>query len=249
MVTAPSWLERYRAGQREQVWREIGRLGSAIRDDAELLRETELVCDEMARRARRNVEMITGRLIGQGYRFHRNDDEQTPAVPWVPPTAAAGQYANWLTAQTGPVPLTVLSWIRIVGDVWLVGTHPQWPESAGADPLVIELEGSLYPDASKRDFDLHELAEWRRRGARESGPFELPVAPDWLHKAGVSGGSPYSIILPYGCADGLLSTDEETMLFVSYLNRAFGRGGFPRLTGTQGQRKLTRLLAQDILPL
>jgi hypothetical protein len=39
--------------------------------------------------------------------------------------------------------MAVLSWIRIVGDVWLVGTHPQWPESADANPLVIEIEGSL----------------------------------------------------------------------------------------------------------
>jgi len=37
-------------------------------------------------------------------------------------------------ARFGPVPLTLLSWVRIVGDVWLVGTHPLWPESAGRGP-------------------------------------------------------------------------------------------------------------------
>jgi hypothetical protein len=44
--------------------------------------------------------------------------------------------------------MTLLSWVRLVGDVWLVGTHPQWAESASADPLVIEAEGSRYPGAT-----------------------------------------------------------------------------------------------------
>src|ERR1700758_5621236 len=109
MATSPAWLERYRAGQREQVWHELRQLGSAVRDDPGLAREAELVCGEMARRARRNVEMIVGRLTDQGYRFHHNDDEQTPAVPWVPPTAAAGEYADWLVTQTRHVPMTGLS--------------------------------------------------------------------------------------------------------------------------------------------
>jgi hypothetical protein len=46
---------------------------------------------------------IVGRLKDQAYRFHLNDDEQTPATPWVPPTAAAGEYTDWLVAQTGHV--------------------------------------------------------------------------------------------------------------------------------------------------
>jgi hypothetical protein len=81
MATSPSWLERYRAGQREQVWHELRQLGNTVRDDAGLAREAELVCDEMARRARQNVEMIVSRLTDQGYRFHLNDDELTPATP------------------------------------------------------------------------------------------------------------------------------------------------------------------------
>lgn len=249
MATSPPWLERYRAGQHKQVWHELRQLGSAVRDDAGLAREAELVCDEMARRARRNVETIVGRLTGQGYQFHLNDDEQTPATPWAPPTAAAAEYADLLVAQTGHVPMTVLSWIRIVGDVWLVGTHPQWPGSADADPLVIEFEGSL-SGPSIRDYAQDEVARWRDDAARqERGPFTLPVAPDRFHKANVSGGSPYGIVLPDGCADGLLSTDDGTMPFVSYLNQVFRHGGFPWVTGTEGQWKVTRPIAKDILPL
>lgn len=36
----------------------------------------------------------------------------------------------------------------------------------------------------------------------------LPVAPDRLHKANVSGGDPYGIRLPDGTAEGLGLTDQ-----------------------------------------
>jgi hypothetical protein len=83
---------------------------------------------------------------------------------------------------------------------------------------------------------------------QERGPFKLPVAPDARHKANVSGGSPYGIVLPDGCADGLLSTDDGTTPFVSYLNHVFRHGGFPCPTGTEGQW-VTWPLAKDLLPL
>lgn len=55
----------------------------------------------------------------------------------------------------------LLSWVRLVGDVWLVGTHPQWATSASADPLVIELEGPCYANASIRNYFEGELEAWR----------------------------------------------------------------------------------------
>lgn len=78
-------------------------------------------------------------------RFHSNDGEQAPVIPHVPPTGGAAAHAGWLQERFGPVPMTFLSWVRLVGDVWLVGTHPQWAASASADPLMIEAEGSRYP--------------------------------------------------------------------------------------------------------
>jgi hypothetical protein len=177
MASSPNWLRRYRAGQRDQVWAELRELGGAVRRPGPA-QEAQLACDEMARRARHNVEVIVGRLAGQGYRFHANDDAQTPVVPCVPPTARAAQHAAWLQERFDPV----LSWVRIVGDVWLVGTHPQWPGSASGDPLVIELEGSRYPGGSIGGYHeeafqaWQEVAHWAGQdpGAR---PFTLDVAP------------------------------------------------------------------------
>jgi hypothetical protein len=65
-----------RSGSRGHVGHELPQLGGTVRVSD--LEEAKLVCDEMARRARQNVEVIVERLSSEGYRFHSNDDAQTP---------------------------------------------------------------------------------------------------------------------------------------------------------------------------
>jgi hypothetical protein len=48
MTSSPNWLQRYREGQRDQVWAELREAGGAVRQPG-LMREAQLVCDEMAR--------------------------------------------------------------------------------------------------------------------------------------------------------------------------------------------------------
>jgi hypothetical protein len=256
VVSPDSWLDRYRAGQRGQVWHELRQAGSAVREPG-LAGQAQLVCDEMARRARHNVEVITGRLREAGYRFHANNDAQDPVTPHLPPGDGAQAQADWLVQRFGPVPMTLLSWVRLVGDVWLVGTHPQWDDSAAADPLVIEAEGSHHSAASIRGYFEASHRRWRARPADfpDAGPFVLPLAPDKLHKQNASGGPPYGMILPDGCADGLF-VGETTMPFVSYLNWVFQHGGFPWDTDSGDwttysgrQWRVWQALTRDLLPL
>lgn len=137
MASGTDWLARYRAGQRDSVWHELRQLGSRVREPG-LIADARAVCDEMAVRARHNVEVLVERLTRQGFQFRTNDYDQSPVTPFFPASARADDHAAWLESFFGPVPLTLQSWVRLVGDVWLVGTHPEWPESASADPLVIE---------------------------------------------------------------------------------------------------------------
>ncbi|WP_326952278.1 hypothetical protein [Amycolatopsis sp. NBC_01286] len=251
MVSSPGWLSRYQSGQREQVWHELRQLGSRVREP-ELAQEAQLVCDEMARRARHNIEIIVARLSDDGYRFHTNDEAQAPVPAHIPPTPAADAYADWLQQWFGTVPMTLLSWVRIVGDVWLVGTHPQWLTSAAADPLVIEVEGSRYPgDSSMREYVDEEWIAWLERRTDDpdtAGLFELPLAPDRLHKDNTSGGSPYGIVLPDSCVDGMFVW-ETPMPFVSYLNWVFSNGGFPWPSAAEAQWDVRSRLVRDLLPL
>jgi hypothetical protein len=249
MPVTGNWLARYRAGERGQVWDELAQLGGAV-CEPHALEEVQLVCDEMAGRARHNVEVIVERLSRQGFQFHTNDDAQTPLMPHIPPTPAAAEHAAWLEERFGPVPLTLLSWVRVVGDVWLVGTHPDWPSSASADPLVIQVEGSHYPGESIRDSFEAEWTQWHEWSAHDpdAGPFQLDLAPDRLHKENVSGDGPYGIVVPDANADGLF-VGETTMPFVPYLNWVFLRGGFPFMTGRIDGLRITDALAEDLLPL
>jgi len=244
-----SWLERYQAGDRDQVWHELRQLGDRVREP-ELIEDASAVCDEMAHRARRNIETLIERLTAQGYRFHANDDAQDPVIPLLGPTMDAPALQDWLVERFGPLPLTLSAWIRIVGDVWLVGTHPEWPKSAEADPLVIEIEGARFPASSIRGYYEEEWAAWREASSEVSGAasFVLPVAPDALHKANISGGAPYGLRLPDRCADGLFIAQVATP-FVAYLNHVFASGGFPGSAPGDAQWGLKGELAHQLLPL
>ncbi len=197
-----------------------------------------------------NIEVVVQRLRDDDYRFHCNDAEQTPAIPFVRATGAANGTSDWLQRRVGLIPMTVLAWMRSVGDVWLVGTHPEWPESASADPIVIELEGSRHPGTSIREYFASELEDWREQAAEDlcAGPFVLPVAPDRLHKQNFSGGAPYGIVLPDRSVDGQF-VGQVTMPFVSYLNLAFDHGGFPWSTASKNATPIKQALAKDLLPL
>ena len=146
--------------------------------------------------------------------------------------------------------MTLLSWVRLAGDVWLVGTHPQWAESASADPPVIEAEGSRYPGEPIHGYVEGEHEQWREWAAQDpagAGLFVLPLAPDRLPKATSAAGPRYGIILPDSPADGLFAA-ETTMPFVSYLNQVFSHGGFPGRTFPHNQWQLKKALARDLLP-
>ncbi len=57
-------------------------------------------------------------------------------------------------------------------------------------------------------------------------PFVLPLAPDRLHKANISGGPPYGVVMPSPTVDTTF-VGASSEGFVDYLNDAFGHGGFP----------------------
>ncbi|MDT0529138.1 hypothetical protein RM555_09050 [Micromonospora sp. DSM 115977] len=241
MIKHLDWVNRYVAGERERVWHEMRQLGSRVREPA-FAPEAQAVCDEMARRARSNIETLVARLREQGYRFHENDDDQTPMDAYTPPGPKAEEHLYWLEQRLGPLPMVLSSWIRIVGDVWLVGTHPQWPSSAAADPLVLELAGSRYPDSDIREYFAEEIEAWQED---QDEPFLLPVAPDHFHKDNVSGGGPYGILLPDASADAHF-VGEAGMPLVAYLNWAFQHGGFPRPTGDQAQWQVIHQLRKGL---
>ncbi|CAN5685476.1 hypothetical protein BH10CYA1_BH10CYA1_03560 [soil metagenome] len=68
----------------------------------------------------------------------------------------------------------------------------------------------------------------------EENPFGLDLCPDFLHKADISGGSPYTVYIPATTPknklDPLVNFDDmSAMPFIQYLRHCFKWGGFPGL--------------------
>jgi hypothetical protein len=115
--------------------------------------------------------------------------------------------------------------------------------------LVIQVEGSHYPDSSMRGYFSDQLDGWSEWNDGHPGTrFVLPLAPDRYHKENVSGGEPYGMALPDRCVDGLFVA-ESTMPFVSDLNSAFDNGGFPWPSSSDAQWRVRHDLRKDMLPL
>jgi hypothetical protein len=68
MAATDAYLERYLAGEYEQVWAELQALGAAIREEP-LYSDALAVARETMRRVRENLEMLIPRLVAIGYQF------------------------------------------------------------------------------------------------------------------------------------------------------------------------------------
>jgi hypothetical protein len=246
-----SYFARYQAGKHDDVWRDLRALGPTAFDDPHR-EDAQAVAREMGARARKNVDLIVDRLQADGFVAERNDDEATSRPAHFPPSGGAADLADWLEETFAPFPMTVAAWIRQVGDVWLVGAHPLWPQSVLADPLVVEFEFSEFGGDS-RDYYAEEWQNWQDDADDaddDAEPFQLDFAPDALHKANISGDGPYGIQVPGVGVDGMVG---PTLWFVDDLNTAFAAGGFPEALYAEGYVDppdgLREGLARDLLRL
>ena len=101
----------------------------------------------------------------------------------------------------------------------LVGKHPEWDYDY-ADPLVV---------MAPPDYIRSEYESWQDdRGTEwDRGAFVVDLAPDYLHKANVSGGAPYAMAVPNEGVDGLFLWERHQTTFVNYVRICFSWGGFP----------------------
>lgn len=237
MICSESWLERYVGDEQQEVWAEILDFASTSGENVRSNIHVQAIVREAMQRARRNVEVIIERLRNSGYEFvDPSSNGYVPRTPLVSPTDSSPRFAQWLSERVGPVPMTVTEWIVVVGDVNLVGNHPEWPErDMLTDALVVEFELRGYADRGPgwdaREYCQSELQAWKddvaEYGADNVGRFALPFAPDLYHKANVSGGAPYGVYLPDSSVDATCRINGRDISFIEYLRECFRFGGFP----------------------
>ena len=47
-------------------------------------------------------------------------------------------------------------------------------------------------------------------------PFSVDLAPDYLHKANISGGGPYAVLVPFFGADPVFDYERRDLSFLGY---------------------------------
>ncbi len=236
-----SYLERYLAGERRDVWAELVGLGPAVREEG-IYADARAVADEMMGRARENVSRLVERLRELGYRF------AYPDRVWVPPDAERTAALDALERRIGPLPVVVRAWLEVVGSVNFLGAHPklslyrglEWSESDAVvpygDPLLIETSVGDEDGAPPLPFYISRAAsfeEMDQMEANPSPPYGLEFGADPITKANESGSGPIFVMVPNPCFDApiLDSAEWGGTFFVPYLRACFMWGGFPGLRG------------------
>jgi hypothetical protein len=203
-----AFLDRYKAGECEQVWAELLALGSKVRDEP-ILADAVAVARETMRRCRVNIERLVSRLPELGYEF------QYPDEAFVAPDADVLKQISDIESRVGPIPLSLCAWYEIVGSVNVIGQQTEWSEDAFGE----------YPDSlvlNPSNFILkYDEGNWDREH------YQLPMAPDRYHKEDVSGGPPYTIVLPNPDIDAPFENEPNKTTFVNYLRICFRSGSFP----------------------
>lgn len=215
--------------QRQMNWASLVALDYRLRWDIGFRQEAHRIAREIMRTARENVERIVEHLVRIDYRFSEPDRIH------LPPTKMATEWFADYESKGVYFPVSLQAWILEVGSVNFMGSHPNWPhpgylfQDSGAgvepwltDPLVIDVP---------EDFIQQEYKDWQWRcdedGSQQAGPFRIPIAPDDIHKANVSGGGPYEVPTELPAVDALVLNERHCVSLVSYLRMAFDWGGFP----------------------
>lgn len=246
-----TYLVRYCRGEHAQVWDELTALGAVVREEP-LYTAAREVAFETMRRARTNVELLLARLNTLGYRFASSGHTLWDTV-WVPPTPETLDQLTAFDHQHGPLPLSVYAWHAVVGSVNFMGSHPHLSMYAGhrdqrgeppyrgaySDPLVI------FPPLAEcvEPYDAPDGNAWAAR--------MLVVAPDDVHKAGLSGGPAFGVSIPNVAMDGrIISEGWAGESFLNYLRGYFTWGRFPGLQANRNPpHQELAFLTKDLLTL
>ena len=211
------YLERYVAGNHDEVWRELIDLGELVRHEP-LASQALQVAGETMLRVRKNLEVLIERLHEIGYHFEYPESILTDREPDCEEMIAK------LESSIGVIPLSLHAWYKTVGSICLIGSHPEWMECFDGDFLHDPVVVFSLSDV------MEEYENWMAVQTRlkdRVSQFEIPIAPDAYHKSDISGGSHFSMLVPDAAIDGTLLNEPHNTTFVAYLRLSFSWGGFP----------------------
>jgi len=201
----PRFAERYEAGNREAVWRDLHKRDLRKRTSQEVFDDAVACVRLTMRRVRANIELLADGLAERGYAFC------TPTQVHIPPSPSDLATLATLEDRYGPLPLTLRLFYEEVGSVDFRQSPDQlvheWddPEVSASslealgeyDPLYMTPVADLAEDAER------ELPRLCRNflDPPGSGRLKCWLAPDECHKANCSGAEDYHVYLPEPAVD------------------------------------------------
>jgi hypothetical protein len=238
-------LKRYGAGEFDQVWREIR---SHAKLEGEFRDEVMEVADATMRRVAQNADLITERLQAIGWRALYQDLRTRPK------SNDEAVFSRIVDISAAPIPPTLLAFWRVVGGInWVWDYNCEGrPPDLGFD-LPPEEHDALCVDApSVITYQFDEWIDQRdEAGLDLKQQLRIDLAPDYLHKANISGGSPYYIEVPFPGADPTFCEERHGLPFLDYLRVAFRWAGFPGLDRHWARRDVQSFVARfgkDLVP-
>jgi hypothetical protein len=196
------------------------------------------------RRVAANADLIAERLCSRGWRAL---SAGTSDLRTLPAPADADILCRIENITGAPIPPTLLAFWKIVGGVNWVWDYETGnaPPDLGVGLPMQEMDPLCVDPPKAADYLFDEWEDQRRRPDPDLvGSFELELAPDYLHKANISGGAPYSIALPFLGADPKLANESHGLPFVDYLRLCFRWAGFPGLEGHARRDDVRNFIAE-----
>jgi hypothetical protein len=197
-------LSRYRQGEHVAVWEALRRfeaISGSLREEAfEVARET-------MRRVLHNSGLLIARLKDEGWMPLSGVFHTPPSNEDVPVMAE-------IEARTGALlPVSIKAFWEVVGGIDLIWDYNRQEDPPGlgldfglteCDPVSVEPARVVRYLFEEWD-DSHDGID-----PEVADPYRLDLAPDYLHKAAISGGAPYGVELPSGSAAFLAWTGART---------------------------------------
>jgi hypothetical protein len=235
---------RYLRGEHDAVWNEL-RSHEALGGD--LLEEARAVAKETMKRVARGADLLSERLAALGWQPLYGELRTRPR-------AEGWDVMRRIEEVTrAPLPLSIRAFWEVVGGVNFVWDYESGDAAElGVDLPMDQLDPLCVYSPEDVTFLFEEWEEHRSGVDPEfADPFNLDLAPDYLHKANISGGGPYGIELPFLGADPIFAAEAHEIPFVDYLRLCFRWGGFPRLerhAGRRDVREFLELMTKDLDP-
>jgi hypothetical protein len=234
----------YLRGEHDAVWNEL-RSHDAL--GGELLEQAWAVAKETMKRVARNADILSERLSALGWQPLYGELRTRPRTE-------DRKVMGRIEKVTGaPLPVSIRAFWEVVGGINFV-----WDYESGDNPelgvdLPMDQMDPLCVDPPQNLAHLFKEWEEQRSGVNPefADPFNLDLAPDYLHKANISGGGPYGIELPFLGADPVFAQEAHEFPFVDYLRLCFRWAGFPLLERGADRadvRKFLDVMTKDLEP-